>query len=85
MDSPRPREDVPLLHFVVITTPTALSVQVGGEVDLANVDALHARLTAIELDGVAAVELDLHRLTFCDSRGARLLRLLADDDQPVLA
>lgn len=106
MDSPRPREDMPLLHFVVITTPTALSVQLGGEVDLANVDALHAKLTAIELDGVAAVELDLHLLTFCDSHGAnnqarhtghrstirgaapstqRLLRLVADGDQPVFA
>ena len=73
MDSPRPREDMPPLHFVVITTPTALWVHVGGEVDLANVDALHAKLTAIEFDGVPAVELDLHSLTFCDSHGARLL------------
>ena len=71
MDSPRPGEDMPPLHFVVITTPTALRVQVGGEVDLANVDALHTKLTAIELDGVATVELDLHRLTGRPSRGRR--------------
>ena len=73
--------EVPSRNVVKVSPAAVLN----GCGDLANVNALRARLTAIELDAGASVELDLHRLTFCDSRGARLLRLLADDDQPVLA
>ena len=61
------------MHFVVTATPRALRVQVGGGVDLSNTAALHAKLIATDLDGHAAVHLDLHRLTFCDSQGGGLL------------
>ena len=73
MDSPLPREDLPHLDFVVTRTPSRLGVHVGGEVDLSNAAALHAKLTATDLDGRARLVLDLHRLTFCDSEGGHLL------------
>jgi anti-anti-sigma factor len=81
MDSPRPREDTPPLDVAVTRTPTLLRVRVGGEVDLSNAAALHATLSATELDGQAAVDLDLHRLTFCDIAGGRLLLAFLDRAQ----
>jgi anti-anti-sigma factor len=69
------------LDYVVTATPNALWIRVGGELDLSNVTALQAKLTATALDGYLAVELDLHRLTFCDCACGRLLLTLIEGAQ----
>jgi anti-anti-sigma factor len=50
-------------------------IRIGGELDLATHGDLKAGLSDIDLDGAAVVRLHLAGLTFCDSRGGRLLVL----------
>ncbi len=73
MHSPRPRED--LNHLDVAVTPKAsvIRVQLCGEVDLSNRDALLCELAAVCLEDVDTLHLDLHELTFCDIQGCHLL------------
>ena len=78
MNSPRPRE-APLV-VATTATPTTVSVEIRGEVDVSNIGALHSALVAVELDGVREVRMDLQRLEFCDSQGARLLLLFNEGE-----
>ncbi len=55
-----------------------LEIHVHGEVDVAAHDLLADQLSAVDLSGVAAVDLRLAELDFCDSYGARQLLDFAD-------
>lgn len=50
-----------------------LEIHVHGEVDIAAHDLLADQLSAVDLSGVAAVDLRLAELDFCDSYGVRQL------------
>lgn len=79
MHSPRPREDMPPLTIAVTEDPDDLWIHVCGEVDLSNRAQLQAALAAVDLDGAAALHLDLHQLSFSDTRGCCLLLRLERD------
>ena len=55
-----------------------LEIHVHGEVDIAAHDLLADQLSAVDLSGVAAVDLRLAELDFCDSYGVRQLLDFAD-------
>jgi anti-anti-sigma factor len=55
-----------------------LEIHLRGEVDIAAHDLLADQLSAVDLSGVAAVDLRLAELDFCDSFGARQLLDFAD-------
>jgi anti-anti-sigma factor len=65
-----------------LTTDSAeVRIWVRGELDIATHDDLCAGLSKIkrsDLDGAAAVRLDLSGLTFCDARGGNLLLRLVE-------
>lgn len=75
MHSPSPREDMYPLNIAVTKSTDAVWIQVCGEVDLSNREQLKAALAAVDIGGVQVVHLDLHRLSFCDTSGCRLLLL----------
>lgn len=75
MSAPRPREDMPPLHVAVTTSGTALWIQVCGEVDVSNRHRLQTALSAVHVDGADVINVDLRQLTFCDTRGCRILLL----------
>lgn len=56
----------------------ALRLALGGELDLAVIDALHERLVALNREG-CRVRLDLAQLEFIDSTGVRELILSTTD------
>ena len=56
-----------------------LEIHVHGEVDIAAHDLLAHQLSAVDLSGVAAVDLRLAGLDFCDSYGVRQLLDFADE------
>jgi anti-anti-sigma factor len=55
-------------------------IQLDGELDLANVDALERELQAAFSDGASRVVLDMGELTFIDSTGIALLVTAAGED-----
>lgn len=75
MDSPRPREDTCTLDVAVTSTAGSVWIQVGGEVDLSNSARLKTALSAVDYGHADTVNLDLRRLTFCDTRGCQILLL----------
>ena len=60
------------------TTADRLEIHVHGEVDIAAHDLLADQLSAVDLSGIAAVDLRLAELDFCDSYGVRQLLDFAD-------
>jgi len=78
MESPTGGEGAQDLLFTATVTPSHVWVQVGGELDLANRDALHHALQDITLPERLPVQVDLRRLTFCDTAGARALLQFRD-------
>lgn len=75
MSSLRPREDMPPLNVAVTTRGTDLWVQVCGEVDVSNRHKLHTALSTVQVDDADVINLDLRQLSFCDTRGCRILLL----------
>ena len=75
MDSPRPREDLCPLDVAVTGTAESVWVQVGGEVDLSNSARLEVALSSVDCGHADTVNLDLRRLSFCDTRGCQILLL----------
>ena len=73
MDSVLPRVHACTFSFSVATTPTVVSVRIGGEIDVSTLGNLRAALAAVELDAARSVHLDLQDLAFCDSAAADLL------------
>jgi anti-sigma B factor antagonist len=73
MNLVRPPNHVVPLVVDVSRTPTGVWLEVGGEIDLLNSNQLREQLSAVEFDGAEVIHLDLHRLTFCDSEGTRVL------------
>jgi anti-anti-sigma regulatory factor len=71
-----------VLLIAVITSPSTVSIQVCGEVDLSNRDQLQAALSAVDFDGARTDRLDLQHLTFCDISGCWHLLLFEREARP---
>jgi anti-anti-sigma factor len=59
-------------------------LELDGEIDMANVDDLHARILAELDDRTRVLVIDLARVTYLDTLGLRLLVKLAGLPQPAL-
>lgn len=77
MNSSVPCVNTPALTIQVTVTPTALWIEICGEVDVANRHSLEAALAAPDFDAADSVILDLRQLTFCDTAGCWALLLFA--------
>jgi anti-anti-sigma factor len=62
-----------LLQVAVTFGAEEMWIHLQGEVDLSNREQLRKALDAADLDDTAVLHVDLHRLTFCDTGGCRLL------------
>jgi anti-sigma B factor antagonist len=65
--------DVELPARVVSHSGTAITVAVGGEIDIANAAQLRACLGDCLADGCADITLDMRELTFIDASGLSVL------------
>jgi anti-anti-sigma factor len=72
MEPLAPGGDTTSVLFTVTVT-TQVSIQLGGELELASRDLLQDALAAIDLPAGSEVRVDLGRVTFCDAAGARVL------------
>jgi anti-anti-sigma regulatory factor len=75
VDSPRPREDTCPLDVAVTIAAGSVWVQISGEVDMSNSARLRTALSAVDYGHAESVNLDLRRLSFCDTRGCQILLL----------
>jgi anti-sigma B factor antagonist len=70
------------LRIITTRDGTNTRLAVGGEIDMATADDLAERLLAIADGGEGHVEIDMSKVTFCDSTGLKVLldahRTLAD-------
>jgi anti-anti-sigma factor len=70
------------LRIVTTRDGTHTRLAVGGEIDMATADQVAERLLAIAEGGEGHVEIDMSKVTFCDSTGLKVLldahRTLAD-------
>ena len=55
------------LRLYIINTGSIARLEVGGELDLATVDALREHLDLLVESGTGDVEVDMARVTFCDA------------------
>jgi anti-sigma B factor antagonist len=70
------RQGAPLFRVEIEPERDCVRVIPHGELDLATVAALQAQVDELRSDGIAAIVLDLRRLSFMDSTGLRLLLTL---------
>lgn len=61
------------LAIAITSSLVATEVVVAGELDMSNASELEVALAGIALMRFATIRLDLGGLTFCDTRGARVL------------